>query len=349
MTAFKKKFTILAALAGLLAVIYALTFVFSQEKRANRGLSYTWLDGKLVDQADSLEVRGSETHALTRKGGVWTLAVEGAEYPVKQSKVGDLFTALTRPGAYGVRSSAESSYGRLGVTDGAAARITVKGGAAGNALLELLVGNKDATGKEVHLRNSALKDVRSGEDRFTAYTGASRISWLDTRLFPDHDAAGLTAESVQRVRVAPPLAAAKEGETLPIPEPPFTLQRTRNGWELTEGALPAKAAAPNDGTDNANAAPELDKSKVDTYIRAILDAEGDDFAYSKKSADSEFAPGNSAAGTITLDFAGSTRTITVAADEGDKQNAAVTGTPQVFRLADWTVKRLFKPVGELAK
>jgi hypothetical protein len=283
--------------------------------------------------------------------------VDGGEYPVKQSRVGDLFTALTRLGTYGVRSSAESSYERLGVADGASNCITVKGGASGNILLELLVGNKDATGKEVHLRNSAAKEVRSGEDRFTDYTGASRVSWLDTRLFPDHDAAGLTAEAVQRIRVVPPLPTATDGEAAPVTEPPFTLQRTRSGWELTEGTLPAVAADTTEGDTSGDAATalELDKAKVDTYIRAILDAEGDDFAYSKRSTDSEFASEADGAGTITLDFGGSTRTIGVTADEGDKQNAVVEpalqngAAPQVFQLADWTVKRIFKPLGELTK
>ncbi|MDR2482198.1 MAG: DUF4340 domain-containing protein [Treponema sp.] len=239
---YKRQVCILGILAAFLALAYAGSLIWSPDRLNARSAAYRWADPQRLAEADRIAVRGEREFTLARKDGRWFIESGGAEYPAKESRIDGLLSLLSARSAYPVRGGA-ASHGRLGLTEGAASRITVWGGGESVPILDLLIGGKDASGREVYLRKSGQDEVRSGEDQFSALSGGDLKGWYDLRLFAD--APGL--DGVQRVTVTGPDAA-------------LVVARHQSGW-----------------TVNDIAQESLDGVKIEPYIRSILDAEGDDF------------------------------------------------------------------------
>ncbi|GHV08574.1 hypothetical protein FACS189485_20220 [Spirochaetia bacterium] len=339
MTAYKKKLYLLSGIVGVLAILYALTLIFDPERVGERTAAFTWLDPKFRDQIDALEIYGPSVDIkLLRKNGVWFVAAPApvgagtaasmsaasmpaasvpAEYPARQARIDDFLGILTRRGVWPVYASsgANSAHERLGLTEAAASRIRVRGG-AGLPLLDLLVGNGDLTGRNIYLRKAGQNEVRSGEDRLSGYIAGSLSSWYNLRLFPDSEDGTLDVDIVQRLTVYPLAEFTAEGTALG--SDPLIFTRAGETWSISGAALTA-----------------LDKNKVDTYIRFILNAEGEDFI----SADAAAPAGE---GRVVLELGnGSIRSIRIGRMEGesDQWYAAVTGSPYVYALASWSAER----------
>jgi hypothetical protein len=324
---YNKKLAVLLAIIAALALAYTLGIVFEPERAGSRSAAYTWLDPKLADRIDRITISASgNVTELTRKNNEWFVLHNGSEYPARRLRVEDLVNLLTKRAPYPVRSSNAASHERLGLTEDAAARITVSGGGGapsggappvGAALLDLLVGQGDNTGREVYLRRQGQNEVRSGEDNFTAYVSGSRASWYKLRLFPESESGSLDVDGVQRFTVYTPGTSENGADAA-------TRVFTRNGREWTFGGMNVK---------------EADMSKVDAYLRGILTAEGDDFSDSVGPDDPMFKGSR-----ITLELGnGEVRTIRLSpADETGRRFALVSGSPHVYSLAGWTAERLFR-------
>jgi hypothetical protein len=194
--------------------------------------------------------------------------------------------------------------------------------------LDLLIGNQDAEG-QVYLRKYGFDEVRSGEDAFSLYVQGSRSAWYNLKLF---GAETPGADQVQRVSINAP---GGEGAAL-------VLTRNGQGWTMEDPA----------GTAPSNRAP--DNSLVDGYVRALLDAEGDDFITTLDARDPVFDQGR-----ITMELGnGAVRVIrlgpTVESGGGEegpvqtRRSAVVTGSPYVYALAEWTINRLFRDAAYFA-
>jgi hypothetical protein len=211
-----------------------------------------------------------------------------------------------------VRASSAGAAGRLGLSEGAASRIVIRGG-AGLPLLDLLLGRGDATGREIYLRLAGRNEVRSGEDFFTQYLDSPPASWYDLRLFPGSSRPETGA--VQRVRVS-----AFNGKGA------YSISRNSGGW-IFEGEEEIA----------------VDTQKAEAWVRAILDAEGEDFSPSLQGPGGA-EPGG---GSLTLELGdGSARALlTGPPDEEGRRDALVSppasGGP-ACRLAARTVTRLFR-------
>jgi hypothetical protein len=323
---YKKQVLILLTVTAVLGLIFAGTLILTPERLNSRDAAYTWLEPKWAEQAGRIEISGGTTEplVLVNRNAVWYVESEGVEYPAKQGRVADMLRLLSTQGAYPLRGSAASSHERLGVGENAS-RIVVRGAGAA-PLLDLLVGSGDATGREVYLRKSGQNEIRSGEDQFTVYLSSSATAWYNLRLFPQEGSGALSLDMVQRVTtVSPPLSEEDGGEG-GLPQAPLVITRSGSGWTV-EGV----------------AADDLDTSRIDPYIRAILDAEGDGFTTSVTPEDPVFNEGR-----IHLELGdGAARTIRLGpalpAGEGDAgKRIAVTGSQYVYTLAEWTVNRLFR-------
>jgi hypothetical protein len=313
-TTFKKKALLLSVTAAALVVLYAGTVVFDPERASARNSFYTWLDSSLIDRADTIEITGSAGGAiLSRKNNLWTVSGGGTDYPAKQLRVSDLFTVLSRRGPYPVRSTSASALEPLGLTGDKASRITVRGG-AGLPLLDLLIGFGGAAGSEVYLRKAAENTARSGEDSFSLYTEGSAKSWYDLRLFP-----GVSAALVQRARVT----QVDSGVA-------FIISRSGNGWTVQDS--PVETAAP------------AETSKVESWLRSVIDAEGEDFAEG-------LFTGSPGSGGIVLELGdGTARTLSVGpADDQNRRTAGVSNAAYSYTLAEWMVKRLFQDKEEFTR
>ncbi|MDR0450695.1 MAG: DUF4340 domain-containing protein [Treponema sp.] len=312
--AYKRKLLILSSLAALLSLVYILSLVFDPRRSLSRSAAYVWLESRLLDQADRIVIQSPGLRVgLLRRNGAWLVSLGGDEYPARQLRVEDLLAALSRRAAYPLRALSASSHQQLGLEQGIS-RITVMGG-AGLPLLDLLIGKGGAAAREVYLRKANSNEVRSGEDVFTAYTGSALSSWYDLRLFPK----GPDAGDLQRLTVFPP-AGGGEGRGS------YSFTRSGNGWNLS-------------GLETAG----LDKGRIDSYIRGVLAAEGEDFI-PPQAAPAPFPEearlvlelGNGAVLTLKLG----------PLEEGTKRRPAeVSGSPYTYALAGWTVERLFRDAG----
>ncbi|GHV61024.1 hypothetical protein AGMMS49587_04080 [Spirochaetia bacterium] len=337
---YKQKLYLLSGIVGFLTIIYVLTIAFDPERVGTRTAAYTWLESRFRDQIDALEIYGPQGAVkLVRKNDVWFVAADGAasmpspagagssaspaEYPARQARIDDLLGILTRRGAWPVQASSPAAHERLGLTEAAASRITVRGG-AGLPLLDLLAGNGDITGRDIYLRKAGQNEVRSGEDRLSGYIAGSRSSWYKLRLFPESEDGSLDVDIVQRLTVYPP-----EGE------PPLIFTRAGDHWSIGGAEFT-----------------EPDKNKVDTYIRFILNIEGEDFVSAEVAGAGFKEPALAGEGRVVLELGdGSIRSIRIgeAQGESNQRHAAVSGSPYVYALASWSADRIFREASSFEK
>jgi hypothetical protein len=316
---YKQKLIVLSGLAGLLALVYALTLVFEPERAGRRNAAFTWIEPKIIAQVEGIRVSGpSEAVELEKKNGAWRVLYNGAEYPARQLRVEDFLGLLSKRAAYPVRASTQAAQERLGLTEETASRIALSA-ASGSPLLDLLVGQGDQTGREVYLRKAGQNEIRSGEDLFSGYISGARTSWYNLRLFPESEGGALEVDAVQRLTVYPP--AGGDAESSSAGEPRI-FSRSGNGWTIS-------------GIE----AVDPDTAKVDSYIRGILNIEGDDFSESVTPEDPVFAGAR-----LVLELGdGGIHTLRLGtADESNRRPAVVSGSPYVYSLAGWAVDRLFR-------
>ena len=308
--AYNKKVVFLSALAAALAIIYILTFVLDPANR--RGSAFAWLDPSYFDMADRIEIYGINGNTeLIRRNNLWFFAAGTAEYPVKQGRVEDLFAALSRKEIYPQRASSQEARQRLGLTEDSASRIIVRGG-AGLPLLDLLIGRAAAIGSEIYLRRGGWNEIYSGEDRFTIFTDSSPVLWYDLRLFPasENGLAPYTIDAVQQADIKP-----SDGEA-------FALRRRGAGWIIV-------------GNESA----ALETTRVDAWIRSVLEAEGVDFGDAIYGDD--FEPDD---GSITLRFGdGTSRVIQFGRVSASNNPAArITDSPYTYIIEERNLNLLFR-------
>ncbi|MHB9293439.1 hypothetical protein Holit_02561 [Hollandina sp. SP2] len=331
---YKKKALFLVCLVGALALLYAGTWIFEPERVNSRNAAFQWLDPKRLDEIDRIELSGSgDPLTVIRKDTRWFVSRDDGEYPAKQGRIEEFLRILSAKGSYPVRGTETASHERLGLTEETASRILIRGGAGAYPLLDLLVGSRDPTGREVYLRKQDRPEVRSGNDTLSGYISSSRTAWYDLRLFPETENPGLGVDSVQRLTVYPLAASAEEAAESGEPsahEPRFSLSRSEGSW-IIEGA-PVNA---------------LDDQRVESYIRSIVDAVGEDFIPAPEGIqENEFIQGR-----IDLELGnGLSRSIRIGpALESNQRKAVVSDTPFVYVLAEWTINRIFKDASYFEK
>ncbi|MDR1308254.1 MAG: DUF4340 domain-containing protein [Treponema sp.] len=343
---YKKKIRVLAAGAVLLALVYALTLFFDPDRINARRASFTWLPSGAREEADRMEItREGEKLELIFRNGLWYALLDTLEIPVKQGRVDDLFRLLGTRGAFPRRGSSAASHGELGLGD-TAARLLIRG--PGLPLLDLLVGKEDPSGKEVFLRKNGENEFRSGDKLIASYVNGGRSSWYDLKLFEEKP-----LDLVQRVRVN---FTGPEGTNA------YGIVRSGEGW-ITEGDSFA-----------------VDRDRAETWIRGILEAQGEDITAPGSPGAAETAGaladpagalpgGDPSAGLIADPFAGEaaesgafapeiplTGGVTVELGDGSslslriepgtdgRSSAAVSGKPYTFALPQWTVSRILRDI-----
>jgi hypothetical protein len=340
---YKQKLRILSCLTAALALVYGLTLVFDPDRSGRRSDAYTWLDPRLRDSVDRIDLKGdpgpgpeqgfsAEALTLWRRNGRWLVAGDGVEYPARQGKIDDLLDDLSRRDVYPTRSASPSSHERFGLSEAAAGRITLRGG-AGLPLLDLLVG-KTSTGAEVYLRKAGGSEVRSGKDRFRSYTGSQKKSWYDLRLFPENGDGGIPVDLVQRVTLVPPAAGNPGGAGAENPSPPpVVISREQNNWRISAGELSLGPA-------------DIEKSRVDSYISGILSTTGDDFtspALPREDGSLSLELGDGRVIVLRLgppDGDSGQRRGLVLGMAGNRPSGA--DNPYGYLLASWAVDRIFR-------
>jgi hypothetical protein len=291
--------------------VYLLTVFFEPERVNARNAAFTWLPASARDLADRIEIRpGTATGgaagklSLVRINGAWFADLGSLQVPVKQGRIDDLFRILADRGAFPRIGSAASSHSGLGLSAENASRLEIRGGAAIEPLLDLLIGNDNAEGREVYLRKNGENEYRLGDALIKSYVEGEAASWYDLKLFSES-----RADMVQRIRVSP----VKDGEG----DEDYVLARNEAGW-LIEGSTETPSA-----------------DAVDTYVRAIFDIQGDDFL-----ADT---PPVFDAGRLSLELGdGSVITVQAAEEQNGKRPVMVSGSSYVYLLSESAVRRILR-------
>jgi hypothetical protein len=144
---YKQKARYLSILVGVLALVYAAALIFDPEQVQSRAAAYAWIDPRWLPQADRLEISGpGGAVSLVRRNNLWAVEKEGAEYPAKNLRVEDFLKVLSARAPYPVRSSSAAAPARLGLTEGTASRVLIRGG-PGQPLLDLLAGGGGRRGE----------------------------------------------------------------------------------------------------------------------------------------------------------------------------------------------------------
>ncbi|MDR1655419.1 MAG: DUF4340 domain-containing protein [Treponema sp.] len=317
---YKRKLIILLSLAGILLLANILVTLINSGWASSRSSSFSWIDPRSEGRIDGIEIRGTaEEVSLIRRNNLWYVHNEGRDYPAKQERVEDFLALFTRKQEWPLRSSSSSSHARLGVGEAEAERITLKAG-AGLPLLDLLSGVTDATGREIYLRKAGEDAVRSGEDGFSSYLSGSLTSWYNLRLFPAAEKGGPRPSDVQRVTLEFPPAARDEaeGSTVQAASLALTFTRDGNNWNMS-------------GADTA-----VERTKVESWLQGILNTEGENFA------PAQAGPYDS--GRVSLELGnGSVLVIGFSPqDASGKRNVTVSGSNELYILADWAVSRIFR-------
>jgi hypothetical protein len=89
-----------------------------------------------------------------------------------------------------------------------------------------------------------------------------------------------------------------------------------------------------------------DQPSIDSYVKTVLNLEGDDFSDSIAGSDPQFSYGS-----LVLELGnGGVKTIRVTdADESGRRFARVDGSDYVYSLAPWAAQRLFKNARDFEK
>ena len=310
---YNKKLKVLLSLTAALALVYIASFVFAPEAAGSRSASYVWLDSRFAARAAKITISAADNIELVKRNSQWFVSHNGIEYPARQSRIDDFIGIFTARSLWPVRSTNISSHSLLGVSEGSASRITIHG--ENTVLLDLLIGTEDSTGREVYIRRAGQNEVRSGEN-LASYLAGSVTNWYNLRLVPETEDGKLDADSVQRLYVY------GLGEVQ-------SFSRRNRDWIISG----LQVERP-------------DKSSIESYIKAVLNAEGDDFAGSISANDPMF---NTISIVLELG-SGSVKTIRLSEpDETGRCYAAAAGFDYVYSLAPWTVQRLFKTAADFER
>ena len=310
---YKNKLVVLSALIAVLAILYIFGMLFEPARRDSRLALYSWMDVRMAERIDRIIIQSGDTLILSLINNKWYVSYNNNFYPARQMRVTDFIGLFTRRDSYPVRSNSPSSHGRFGLTEASASQIVFSGG-IGPPLLRLLIGLGDALGNNVYMRKLEQNEVRSGEDRFTAYIMADRSSWYNLRLVQESEDYGFEINSVQRLTVF-------QSQNAPG-SPSQIFIRSGRGWSMA-------------GVNSA----ELDMGRIDSYVRSIINAEADDFEYDISSDDPRINDSR-----IVIEFGnGDIRSLSFSfPDENTPLLAAVSGFDFVFYLPDRMFYELFR-------
>lgn len=306
---YKKKVTVLSAVIGVLALAYALTLIFDPARRMERSDAYTWLKPADIDRVSRISISRPETQAAVEiargGGGDWQLQRDGRALPAKQTRVSDFLAELAKQGSYPTVATSTAAHERLSVTEETATRITLSGD-SGQPVLDILIGQTDTSGKNAYIRRADSGEVRSGENRFSPYTGADAGPWLNLRLFPKSEEDIPALSDVMRLRIEP-----ADGEAM-------VFTRAERTWQVNFAAT------------------RLNPNRVDVFVKDILSSTADGFADSPEGTAFD-------GGRVVVELAdGTSTTISFsAADENGKRFAQVSGTGFTYSLSGWMYDRFF--------
>ena len=304
---YKNKVIFLLSIIGILALLYAGSFIFSPEKSNKRIASFVLLDHNQSSGIDKIVINTHEQeYELLNKNQDWFISLDGIEFPARALRIEDFISVFTKRDSWPVRANSASTHASFGLDSTEADRIILYNG--NNALLDVLVGYGSAFGSEVSIRKYAQNEVRSGDSRVRTYISSPVSSWYDLKLFPEEDGKTWSADSVQQLTVI-----NDDGEQQ-------VFNRQNRAWQVSNVSNP-------------------DNTMIESYIRTVLNTEGDNFI--GLISNTEDFP---AFARIIVEFGnGKIETVHFSPpDESGNRFAYVYGKEYLYSVPAWSGNRLFR-------
>ena len=317
---YKKKLIVLLSLIAVLALTYTASLIFDPQRSGARSASYLWLDPNVAARAGRIVINiAGETKEFLKIDNQWFVLHNNREYPVRQLRIEDLLGVFTQRAPWPVRSSNASSHARFGLDAETAVRLTIYG--ENVTLFDLLIGDEDNTGREIFMRRFGQNEVRSGNNLIASYISSSVNSWYNLRLIPESADGTIAVDSIQRLSVY-------GGEVSSMTSAQIFSRRNRE-WVVS-------------GFEVVNP----DQGSIDSYVRSILNIEGEDFTDHISANDPVLNHSR-----IVLELGnGAIKTILLSeGDESGRRYANVSGSGYVYSLAPWAAQRLFRSAAEFER
>jgi len=305
---YKNKLIFLVSLIAVFALLLTGNIIYNSDIGTKQA-SYVWLDSKAAEKITKL-IFNSEEHEfeISYRNNQWSVLYNDTVYPARKSRIDDFLSILTTRSSWSVRSSSAATHDRFGLAHSFS---NIKVYAENALLLDLLLGNDDIFKNETYFRKAGQNEVRSGDSSIKTYVTGPITSWYNLRLIPESEGSSVLFDinSVQK------LSVYSSDDTQ-------IFSRRNRTWTI-------------EGVDNPNV------SVIESYIRTIINTEGDGFA-EPETITSDFNNGD----RIVLEF-GNGRIITIRLTEGDdtgRRYAQVSGKDYIYSIPSWSAGRLFRDI-----
>lgn len=337
----------LGVIAGVLIILFGISFLVDPASAASRGDLGALVDRRELAQVDEVRlglppapvgqagadgsvptesdpgsgVGGTGTVVLVRSGSEWVLRSREYSYAVKAQRMADLFAALSSEGPYQPVAHSEGALRSLALDTASARSIELYRGGA--AVARILVGRSDETGKFLYIRFADRPESYRGPDRLSWFLSGGTSAWLDLKVFRPP----LNPADIQELRLSGRVLRDGVGDLTAD----FSIRRdTAARWVVV-----------------GNPKLPLDPTKAETLSRAVADLEAEGPAETRTGKEPISA--GKAALVVVL---GDGRNITLSIGpqvSGKGYPLRVDPGGQAYYLSQWAVENIFRPLPALLR
>jgi hypothetical protein len=310
-----EKRTLLAVVLVVVLGAAAFLVMRAPEKGQRKGPPPRPIAALKAADVTGLEVwNDKQQHAVLEKSGSDWRVKEPADWKADQAAVKQLTDALEKVTFGDVVTETKGKHEELGVSDGKAPRVVVKG--AGKTLADLYIGK--SVGGYTMVRVNGKDDVWQSSGLFPYLVNKEPKGWRDHTIFEltAADVDKLTVEGAGSKLVLDKLEAKDKGDPAK--------------WKIAEST----GAAPK--TSDA-----LDEGQVNSIIQALSTLHAADFAEDKKKEEVVAKP----TVTVTVAIKGAAHTLYVGELKGDDYSIASSDSPMVYTAKKYSLERIArKPI-----
>ena len=254
---------------------------------------------------------------LIKSGAAWTMTDSSTQLPAQSSRV-TASSTISPPSRGCARSPAPRTPGPgFQLDDAQAKRATLKD-ASGKVLADIYVGSYGPTGSRGLPQAHGLGQLLYGRRLIASYFDYGRPTWLDLEVL-----GGIKETEVQSFSVK--AAIALDGKGKPALALDYGVSRDGKGWK--------------------SGAAQLDADSVDSYLRAILGLQGEDYVAAPPAE--AFAKIDA---KLTLELgSGVSKVLQIGASAGnDRFYGRIGDQGLAFTISNYSLKAALKSLADLS-
>lgn len=334
-----RKIIVLSIVLAVLVIIYVLGSIFTRPGRQQRVHSVSLLTPLERESVSSFKiVNGTENLTLSiGEDGSWRIVSGGGNFPAAEDKVDRFLETLLGTRTLRFATGDEELFSEFSVAE--SGRYIQFLDAEGELIKRLVLsettagseGQTEETGA-LYVRIQPDERIYQIEDDLFFYVKQERNYWADLNLFPS----SVNSESVLRADV--------EGD--------FTLSdgyRFRDSYTLVERVEDDERRWEILPRSTGTEGPAADQAEIERVITSLAELKAFAFAQDQRKDGKGFG---GPAASIRFETGGGKEyriVIGVPADGEGSRYLEVAGTPYVYLVKEWALKRIFKPRAELER